>query len=230
MHDQTLRHIVLDTETTGLSPKTERIIEIACVELKNFVPTGNHYQAYINPEQPISPDAENIHGLSSHFLQDFPPFAHYAKEILDFIEDSPLVIHNAPFDIGFIEAEYKRLRHPLPNFKVIDTLQLARKKFPGAPASLDALCKRFNISLEQRSMHGALIDCQLLSGVYLELVGGSQRSLAFKQDVQQKNTVQHISRSFPKRNFPAPEEEIKQHNQLIASLKGAVWNKGHSES
>lgn len=174
-----MREILLDTETTGLDAKGgDRIIEIACIELSNHLPTGRTFQRYLNPEREIAAEAEAIHGLSAAFLADKPLFAAIADELLAFIGDAPLVIHNAEFDIGFINAELKRLeRAPIPIARAIDTVHIARRKFPGSPASLDALCRRFNIDNSARTKHGALLDCELLAEVYLELVGGRQAGL-----------------------------------------------------
>ena len=174
-----MREIVLDTETTGLDPrKGDRVVEIGCVELINHVPTDNEYHVYINPERDMPTAAFEVHGLSEEFLSDKPVFADVAQGFLDFVGDSPLVIHNASFDMGFLNAELKMLGRPiLPADRAIDTLMMARKKFPGSPSSLDALCRRYNIDLTVRDKHGALIDSILLARVYLELIGGAQPGL-----------------------------------------------------
>lgn len=175
-----MREIVLDTETTGLDPlQGDRVVEIAALELRNHVPTGNHYHCYLNPERDMPQEAFAVHGLSEAFLADKPLFRAEAAAFLDFIGDAPLVIHNGAFDMKFLNAELKRIKRPaLSNDRLIDTLMIARKRFPGAPASLDALCRRFGVDLSVRTLHGALVDCQLLAAVYLELVGGRQPGFA----------------------------------------------------
>ncbi|HZZ36530.1 MAG TPA: DNA polymerase III subunit epsilon, partial [Caulobacteraceae bacterium] len=173
------REIVLDTETTGLYPRDgHRLIEIACVEIDECVPTGRTFHAFIHPERDIDPDAERVHGISLASLQGKPLFAEIVDEFLAFIGDATLVAHNAEFDRGFINAELERLgREVTPASRWVDTLAMAAKRFPGMYNSLDALCKRFKISLSEREKHGALIDTRLLAGVYLELQGGRERAL-----------------------------------------------------
>jgi DNA polymerase-3 subunit epsilon len=175
------REIVLDTETTGLDPRQgHRLIEVAAVELSDLIPTGRHFHCYINPERDIDPDAERIHGLSRAFLSDKPVFTEplVAEALLAFIGDAPIVAHNAVFDRGFLNHELDRAGLALlPESRWIDSLTIAQKTFPGAYNSLDALCKRFKISLAERDKHGALIDAQLLAGVYLELRGGREAKL-----------------------------------------------------
>ena len=177
------REIVLDTETTGLDPRTgHRIIEIACIEVEDLLPTGGHFHRYINPEREIDPDAEKVHGISRKFLADKPRFheAEVCDQFLAFISNSPVVAHNAAFDRGFINAELERLgRKPIPDGRWTCTYELAKTRFPGMYNSLDALCKRFKISLAEREKHGALIDTRLLALVYLELQGGKERGLDF---------------------------------------------------
>ncbi|MCQ0969334.1 DNA polymerase III subunit epsilon (plasmid) [Paracoccus sp. TK19116] len=175
-----MREILLDTETTGIDPDTgDRIVEIGAVELINHLPTDRHFHVYINPERPMPEEAFAVHGLGDDFLRDKPLFAAIADEFLDFIgPDSKLVIHNASFDMKFLNAELSRLRRPtLPWARAVDTLALARGKFPGAPASLDALCRRFGVDNSNRGLHGALLDARLLGEVYLELIGGRQPDL-----------------------------------------------------
>src|SRR5690606_37349522 len=168
-----MREIILDTETTGLDPAAgDRIVEIACLELVNHLPTGRTFQRYLNPERAVSAGALEVHGLSDAFLAKQPRFADIVDQLLAFIGDATLVIHNAEFDVGFLNAELARCGRPPLQGKVIDTLQMARQKFPGAQASLDALCRRFSIDNSARSKHGALLDSELLAEVYLELVGG----------------------------------------------------------
>jgi len=175
-----MREIVLDTETTGLDPaEGHRIVEIGAVELVNTLPTGRTYHQYINPERPMPADAYQVHGIGDDFLRDKPVFAQIADAFLDFIADAPLVIHNASFDMAMINAELGWLGRPLlPPERAVDTLQIARKRFPGAQASLDALCRRFGVDNAGRQKHGALLDSELLAEVYLELSGGRQHGLA----------------------------------------------------
>lgn len=174
-----MREIVLDTETTGLDPADgHRIVEIGAVELVNHLPSGRTFHRYLNPERAMPREAFAIHGLGDDFLRDKPLFRLVAAELLDFLADAPLVIHNAGFDITFLNAEFTRLGHPaLPMRRAINTLDMARGRFPGAQCSLDALCKRFGIDNAARTLHGALLDCHLLAEVYLELLGGRQRGL-----------------------------------------------------
>ncbi len=173
------REIVLDTETTGLDPRSgHRLIEIACIEIEDLLPTGRHFHRYIDPERDIDPEAEKVHGLSRSFLRGKPRFDAVCDEFLDFVADAPLVAHNAAFDRGFVNAELERAgRETLPDRRWTCTYVLAQSKFPGMYNSLDALCKRFKISLAEREKHGALIDTRLLSMVYLELQGGKERGL-----------------------------------------------------
>lgn len=171
-----MREIVLDTETTGFDPETgDRIVEIGAVELWNHVATGKTYHQYINPERTMPEEAFKVHGLGDEFLRDKPVFADIAQDFVDFIGDAKLVIHNAAFDVKFLNAELKWVNRPqIPWEQAIDTLAIARQKFPGSPASLDALCRRFNIDNSSRTLHGALLDSEILAEVYLELIGGRQ--------------------------------------------------------
>jgi DNA polymerase-3 subunit epsilon len=179
-----MREIVLDTETTGLDPKGgDRLIEIGCVELLNRIPTGREYHCYINPEREVPSEAEAVHGLSTAFLQDKPLFAHVADEFLGFIAEDGLVIHNAAFDVGFLNAELQRLARPgITMERVTCTLQLARRRHPAGPNSLDALCKRYAIDNSQRIKHGALMDSALLAEVYVELLGVRQAALGLAME------------------------------------------------
>jgi len=171
-----MREIVLDTETTGFDPEQgDRIVEIGAVELVNHMPTGRTYHQYINPERPMPQEAFEVHGLDDDFLRQHPVFAHVAQAFIDFVGDARLVIHNAAFDMKFINAELVWLERPaIPFDRAIDTLEIARRKFPGSPASLDALCRRFGIDNSARTLHGALLDSEILAEVYLELIGGRQ--------------------------------------------------------
>ncbi|HUS52697.1 MAG TPA: DNA polymerase III subunit epsilon [Thermohalobaculum sp.] len=174
-----MREIVLDTETTGLDPADgHRIVEIGAIEIINYLPTGRVYHQYINPERAVPRDAENIHGLGDAFLRDKPTFASIVPAFLEFIGDARLVIHNAAFDLRMLNAEFARLKLPaLPPARATDTLAIARKRFPGAQASLDALCRRFGVDNSGREKHGALLDTELLAEVYLEMMGGRQQGL-----------------------------------------------------
>ena len=174
-----MREIVLDTETTGLDPlQGHRIVEIGAVELLNHIPTGKTYHAYVNPQRDMPREAEAVHGLGDAFLKDKPVFAKIADELLEFIGDTVLIIHNAGFDVGFLNAELGFIkRPPILHERIIDTLALAKKRHPMGPNSLDALCKRYGIDIAKRTKHGALLDAELLAGVYLELIGGRQIAL-----------------------------------------------------
>jgi DNA polymerase-3 subunit epsilon len=171
-----MREIVLDTETTGFDPESgDRIVEIGAIELMNHMPTGNTFHVYINPQRSMPQEAFEVHGLGDEFLADKPLFADIARDFLDFVGDARLVIHNASFDMKFLNAELGWLKLPrLPDTQAIDTLAIARSKFPGSPASLDALCRRFGIDNSARTLHGALLDSEILAEVYLELIGGRQ--------------------------------------------------------
>ncbi|MFD1697498.1 DNA polymerase III subunit epsilon [Roseibium aestuarii] len=179
-----MREISFDTETTGLNPRGgDRLVEIGGVELFNHVPTGKVFHVYINPERDMPEEAFKVHGLSAEFLSDKPKFAEVAKAFVEFVGDATLVIHNAAFDMGFINMELGRLNMPpIPNTQVIDTLDLARRRFPTGPNSLDALCSRFGIDNSRRVKHGALLDAEILAEVYLELKGGKQRALILSPD------------------------------------------------
>ncbi len=223
-----MREIILDTETTGLDPdKGDRVIEIACVELINYLPTGQYIQYYLNPERTVPPDAVAIHGLTTEFLLDKPKFIQIADRFLDFIGNAPLIIHNAEFDIRFINAELTRIRKDTIQLtRSIDTVLMARQKFPGAPANLDALCRRFNIDISRRDKHGALLDCQLLSQVYLELRGGRQKGLSL--DVSESSTKTLVSNS-PKKPFQRSlviqpsDQELKDHQEMLSKLQKPLW-------
>lgn len=225
-----LREIAFDTETTGFDARgDDRITEIGCVELIDFLPTGKTWHAHINPQREISARVTEITGLTEEFLKDKPLFKDVADGFCDFVADSPMVAHNADFDRGFINAELERADlDPYPRPRFIDTLVLARQKFPGASNSLDALCKRFDISLASRSTHGALIDAELLAKVYLELKGGRARSFDLQNEEQ---VVQTIAASIKSRPTPlarlSTPEERKDHAKFIAeTLKdNALWKR-----
>lgn len=232
-----MREIVLDTETTGLSPRDDRVIEIGCIELFNHVPTGSVFHTYINPRREIAAEAFNIHGISAEFLEGKPEFADVAVAFNDFIAASPLVIHNAAFDLGFLNSEFDRIGFgKLPPGRAIDTLMIARRKFPGGQNSLDGLCRRFAIDTSQRTLHGAMLDAELLAEVYLELAGGRQRDLALgvlggaaagaltpQQSAAQKPA--RPARPRPLSNLVSLEER-KAHAAFIATLHGdPLWNR-----
>lgn len=224
-----MREIVLDTETTGLNPATgDRIVEIGCVELINHLPSGETYHQYINPERPVPEEAFAIHGLSDEFLADQLPMSDVAEAFLEFIGDAPLVIHNADFDMRFINAELTALDRPtLPKTRAIDTVTMARSAFPGAPASLDALCKRFGINNSSRSLHGALLDAQLLAEVYLELIGGRQADMALKDDGAGPGDTQAEAAGDTARRAPRPhaasDAETAAHDAFLEKVEKPIW-------
>lgn len=221
-----MREIVLDTETTGLDPKTgDRVVEIGCVELLNRIQTGVSYHVYINPERDMPEEAFRVHGLSSEFLSTKPKFAEVAGEFLDFIADDALVIHNAAFDVGFLDAELGKLgKPPIERDRVIDTLTLARRKNPGGQNSLDALCSRYGIDNSKRTKHGALLDSEILAEVYLELLGGRQASLGLSHLAGRAEAAR--GRPAQVRKVPlAPrltDEDIALHVAFVTSLSGTV--------
>lgn len=226
-----MREIVLDTETTGFDPMSgDRIVEIGCIELKNHIPTGEIFHAYINPERDMPEGAYKVHGLSAEFLSTHPKMEHIVGGFLEFIEDSPLVIHNAKFDMKFINAELRWQALPeIPFARAIDTLTMARKLFPGAPATLDALCKRFKIDNTGRHKHGALIDSELLAEVYLELIGGRQTKFTFdankaaEQDQTTTNNIERIRRE--PRSFAPSTDEEKLHREMLEKLQDSIFLK-----
>ena len=229
------REIVLDTETTGLDPfQGHRLVEIGCIELKNHLPTGNVYHQYINPERDMPEEAFNVHGLSIDFLKSYPVFSAVADEFLSFIDGATLVIHNARFDLKFLNYELAQLNKTLINHaEVIDTLMLARDKFPGSPASLDALCRRFNVDNTGREKHGALLDSELLAAVYLELIGGRQQTLSLSNDVDTAGFAAYTDPILgrnkrpvrPIRIFEASAEELELHRQLVEKISDPFWRR-----
>lgn len=227
------REIVFDTETTGFEyAKGERLVEIGAVELINNMPTGVTYHQYINPEKEVPEEAFKVHGLSYDFLKDYPTFDKVADEWLDFIGDAVLVAHNASFDINFVNYELKQLgKSEITWDRVVDTLEIARLLFPGARCNLDALCKRFDIDNSNRTLHGALLDAQLLAEVYLELLGGREPSLLLDAKKNKKTAGEAVEISFngkvfrEARSFPLSEEELKNHQEFLEKkIKGALWN------
>lgn len=225
-----MREIVVDTETTGLDPaKGDRVVEIACIELMHHVPTGRSFQCYLNPKRDMPPEAFAVHGLSTEFLADKPEFAEKATEFLDFIGEDQLVIHNAEFDLKFLNAELRAIKRELiPYTRVVDTLAIARRKFPGSPASLDALCKRFTIDTAHRVKHGALLDADLLAQVYIELIGGRQPGLdlaaSISITVSQTTIVAAQARREPRLHAPSPEE-LAAHAAFVKTLSDPIWLK-----
>ncbi|MDC9822430.1 DNA polymerase III subunit epsilon [Devosia sp. ZB163] len=225
------REIVLDTETTGLSPVTgDRIVEIGCVELLNHIPTGRHFHVYLNPERDVPDEAFRVHGLSTEFLRDKPLFSAEADAFLEFIGDGTLVIHNAPFDMGFLNFELERLGKPRLTNKVIDTVMVARERHPGARVSLDALCKHYGIDNSKRVLHGALLDSEILADVYLELIGGRQVALALVADIHAE--ARSAVAFAPARQRPVPlaprlsDAELKAHAVMVGTLGAdAIWVK-----
>jgi len=228
-----MREIVLDTETTGLYPEQgHRVVEIGCVELINHVATTKHFHQYINPERPMDADAEAVHGLTDAFLSDKPVFAEIADAFLDFVGEDPLVIHNAAFDVGFLNAELSRLGLPaLPMERAVDTVKIARRRFPGAQASLDALCRRYGIDLSDRSLHGALLDANLLAKVYLELRGGSQPNLVLGTEAAEDEagplTVPTEVR--PPREHKPSDAEAAAHAAFLEKLSNPIWRQGEPD-
>ncbi len=226
-----MRSVLFDTETTGLDPLSgDRVIEVAALELFNDLPTGNVFHRLIHPDRDIPPDATRIHGITLDKLTQAPRFAAIADELLAFFADDPLVAHNAPFDFGFLNAELARLKRPsLARARMIDTLALAKVRFPGMPNSLDALCRRFNIDLSARTSHNALLDCKLLAEVYIELTGGRQRGLSLA-DAGADQGAMPVAHYAPvgartARMIVPSAEELLAHAAFVGRLKEAVWSK-----
>ena len=227
-----MREIVLDTETTGLDPATgDRIVEIGAIELWNHLPTGKTFHKYLNPERNMPEEAQAVHGLTEEFLKDKPVFSQIADDFLAFLKDSKLVIHNASFDMKFINAELALVEKTrLPVNISIDTLGIARKKFPGSPASLDALCRRFNIDNSARKLHGALLDAEILAEVYLELIGGRQPDFGLSDvnntgETKDDEKTQVFKRLKPlKTRLTVKDKEV--HAEFVKKLgANAMWNK-----
>lgn len=228
-----MREIVLDTETTGFDPESgDRIVEIGGVELHNHVATGNTYHQYINPERDMPQEAFEVHGLGDDFLRDKPKFAEIGQAFVDFVGDAKLVIHNAAFDMKFLNAELRWMKlRELPWDQAIDTLAIARKKFPGSPASLDALCRRFGIDNSSRTLHGALLDSEILAEVYLELIGGRQPDFGL-QAVRGSDGPAEDANWRPKpRPAPLParltQGELAAHEKFMEKLgENPLWRRG----
>jgi len=226
-----MREIVLDTETTGLDPLAgHRVVEVGCIELENTVATGRTFHCYFNPEMAMPAGAQDVHGLSDEFLADKPRFAERVEEFLEFIGDAQLVIHNAQFDIGFLNAELDRVRKPKLVNAYIDTVSMARKKFPGQRVSLDALCDRFGVDNSSRTKHGALLDSELLAEVYLELTGGRQRDLGLAPELAAARVVAGIAivaggTIRPARPHAPSAGELAAHVAFLAKISNPMWLK-----
>lgn len=228
-----MREIIFDTETTGLDPQSgDRLVEIGCVEMVNRVTTGRTFHAYFNPERDMPAAAEAVHGLSAAFLSDKPKFVERAADFLEFIEDSPMVAHNAGFDFGFINAELEMCGfEPVSRTRMVDTVAMARVRHPGAKNSLDALCSRYGIDRSHRTKHGALLDAELLAQVYVELTGGRQIGLELAADHGEVRieTVAVIARERtfrPARPHSASAEELAAHQEFVAKLNAPLWLSG----
>jgi DNA polymerase III subunit epsilon len=223
-----MREIVLDTETTGLDPLAgHRVVEVGCLELVNTVATGNTFHAYFNPEMIMPSGAQDVHGLTDEFLADKPLFSERVEEFLAFIGDAQLVIHNAQFDMGFLNAELERAGKPPLANQYVDTVSMARRKFPGQRASLDALCERFGIDNSSRTKHGALLDSELLAEVYLELSGGRQRDLGLAPEESGRRVGASRSKSSarPVRPHAANAAELAAHAEFLRKISEPIWLK-----
>jgi DNA polymerase-3 subunit epsilon len=224
-----MREIIFDTETTGLSPATDRLVEIGCIELVNHIPTGRTFHTHLRPDCEMSPEAQQVHGLTMEFLADKPEFAVIADDFLAFVADAPLIAHNASFDMGFVNAELARAGRPaIADDRVIDTLMIARRRHPAGPNSLDALCVRYQIDASRRTLHGALLDASLLAEVYVELIGGRQAAFGLEVAEQETQAVAAgalagIAR-VPRHGAGVSEEELAAHRALLDRLgTNAVW-------
>ncbi|HVY52613.1 MAG TPA: DNA polymerase III subunit epsilon [Devosia sp.] len=224
------REIVIDTETTGLNPLGgDRVVEIGGIELVNHIPTGRHFHRYVNPDRQMTEDAYRVHGLSDEFLADKPRFAEIADDMLDFFGEATLIAHNAPFDVQFLNFELEKAGRPALRNEIIDTVVLARDKHPGARISLDALCKHYGIDNSHRTLHGALLDSEILADVYLELIGGRQVSLALIEETRIAAAGATLAaHAAPQRPAPLPPrldaEQIAAHLALIRTMgEAAIW-------
>ena len=231
-----MREIVFDTETTGLSPQNgDRMVEIGCVELFNRVETGKTFHSYFNPGRPMPSEAEAVHGLGDRFLSDKPLFTDVCEDLLDFIGDSPLIAHNASFDFGFVNHEFGLCGRPTVCLsRMVDTLAIARSKFPGAKHSLDALCTRFGVDRSVRIKHGALIDAQLLAQVYVELTGGRQIGLGLVAELIETDSDAALPAAGPDtivatirppRPHAPSAAELERHADFVAKIKDPIWNR-----
>ena len=232
-----MRELVLDTETTGLDPENgDRIVEIGIIELNNHIKTGRQFHYYINPERESDIKAEKIHGLSRDFLSDKLKFSDIAEELVEFISDSKIIIHNAKFDVSFLNSELKRCNlNDLNNDNILDTLLLARKKYPGQSVSLDTLCRRFGIDISNRKIHGAILDAELLSLVYLELIGGKQTKLNFDNEVDiildKVSENVNINENYKNntiiamKNITLNKQDHQKHKKFIDTIPNSIWSK-----
>ena len=221
-----MREIVLDTETTGLDPKSgHRIVEIGAIELINHIPTHKTYHRYINPERDVDQGAFEVHGLSTQFLSQFETFGNVVDEFNAFIKGDPLIIHNAPFDIGFLNSELLAIgRRAIDENRIIDTLPMARQRFPGAQVNLNALCRKYNIDNSHRDLHGALVDADLLARVYLELIGGKQPGLRLATERKRQGIIKSVvQKERVKRVFAANATELEAHSKLLDALANPIW-------
>jgi len=229
-----MREIVFDTETTGLSfPGGDRMVEIGCVEMVNRVETGRTFHAYYHPERDMPVEAFNVHGLSEAFLSDKPKFADAVHELIDFIGDAPMIAHNASFDFSFLNGEMQRCNRPIVHMnRMVDTLQIARSRHPGAKHSLDALCSRFGIDRSHRVLHGALLDAQLLAQVYVELMGGRQIGLGLTAQTAAASAAPIVAQApriaRPPRVFLVSEGDLAAHAAFMSRIKNPIWGAGAS--
>ena len=211
-----MREVVLDTETTGLSTKEgHRIVEIGCIELENLIPTKNNFHCYLNPERKVSENALKVHGYTDQFLSDKMKFSQVVDEFLNFIKEKKLIIHNAEFDLSHLNNELKIIKKNQINNEIIDTLVLAREKFPGSPSSLDALCKRYRIDNSKRTQHSALVDCALLSKVYINLIDQKEPTLDFKRADIKSNIINGDGILYSKKVIEPNFEELKLHREYL---------------
>ena len=224
-----MREVVLDTETTGLDPLAgNRVVEIGCIELVNLVATGRSLQLYLNPEMPMPAGAQEVHGLSDEFLADKPLFAAVADELLEYLRGAEIIIHNAAFDIGFLNHELRRIGRPKLTNDYVDTVSMARRKFPGQRASLDSLCDRFGIDNTKRTKHGALLDSELLAEVYLELSGGRQRDLGLAPEMAASGVQGMMAQTLtlrPPRPHAASAAELAAHAEFLNKISEPIWLK-----
>ena len=221
-----MKEIILDTETTGLDPKLgHRIVEIGAIELINHIPTDKTYHCYINPEREVDQGAFEVHGLSTQFLSQFETFENVVDEFNAFIKGDPIIIHNAPFDIGFLNSELLAIgRNAIDENRIIDTLPMARQKFPGAQVNLNALCRKYNIDNSHRDLHGALVDADLLASVYLELIGGKQPGLQLATERKKQGITETVvQKGRVKRVFAVNATELEAHSRLLDSLANPIW-------
>ena len=221
------RSVLFDTETTGLDPLTgDRVVEFAAIELENDLPTERRFHRLIHPQRDIPDEVVRIHGITNDAVRNAPRFEEVADDILAFLGDGKLIAHNAPFDFGFMNAEFARIKRPgLDRARMVDTLMLAKARFPGMPNSLDALCRRFGIDLSERTSHNALLDCRLLAEVYVELTGGRQRGLGLTDDVQGAIAVASYQAAGPRTPRPIvpSEAELAAHDAFVNRLKEPIW-------